>query len=255
MANSFGVASKPSLNVADTNTLTQQGLNSNLSMDPQVIAAMQQYGPQYGAAVLAANQGSNPNLKNLSDLLNSQMAGAQTGIPTALSQYTQNAFRNAQAAKGFGDSPASSLSEAQTMGSTYADYINNLLTQGNNFARNPGNQMTGDQLQQGLGLQLPTVQQAYQNQFNGQEYQNNVNLATTNMSNARNQQSAQIYATLGGDALAAATGNPMPLIGQTGGTTKDMSDSSLTPDQMLNAGNNATKNLATPNNYLNLGTL
>ena len=273
---SFGGQAKPVVNVADTNSLMQQGLNSNLSMDPQVIAAMQQYGPQYGASVLAANQNSNPTLKNLADLINSNLSQASSGVPTALSQYSQNAFRQAQGARGFGDSPMSSLAEAQTMGGVYNQFNQNSANEALQFGQLPGMQTSGAQLQEGLGLTMPTISDAYNAQFQGQGYQNNINAYLANQANARsNQTNSQIGSLIGGiggmlpgnigqaaSAIGGSVGAGMNsggvnlanlLPGATGATTQDSKDSAV----QSNINNQVAANAQNPNgnNYQKITSL
>jgi hypothetical protein len=244
--------SKSQLNVADTNTLMQQGLSSNLAMGPQVVEQMKKLGPEYAAAVLQANMGFNPTLKGLADLINAQTIRAAGGMPKFLSDYAQNQFRNAQGLRGFGDSPMSSLAEANTMGGTYDTWLNNLETQANNFARNPGMQMNGQELQRGLGLDMPTIPQAYDAQFQGQSYQNDVNTYLLNQRNAYDNQTASRIGSAAGVVMSAIP-ELAPLAGAvtgaTGSTTQDVSDTSLAKKPNAYTGSNDVSNQL--NTFLN----
>lgn len=140
--------------------LTSEAVNANISSLPAIIAAMNQYGPEYAAALLKSNYAANPTLKPLGDLINERLDQARGGtIPSYLRDpFTQN-LRAAQAARGMAESPISAASEAGQLGALTENANQFSIGAGIDFSKIPGMSMSGSDLQGNLGLDLPTIGQ------------------------------------------------------------------------------------------------
>lgn len=122
--------------VKSTSQLAGEAAQANIANLPALIEAYKKYGPEAASAMLTAAQTMNPTLKPLGDLLNKRIDEVSTGgIPATLRASYEQSFRNAQAARGFGDSPASSNAEAIGLAGLGETYAQNTITGANDYQR------------------------------------------------------------------------------------------------------------------------
>lgn len=197
---------KPNLPaVKSTAELAQEAAQANIANLPALINAYKQYGPEAAAAMLTAAQSLNPTLKPLGELLNKRIDEVSVGgIPATLRASYETAFRNAQAARGFADSPASSNAEAIGLATLGEDYAQNTITGANDYQRGlPSAPGLAD-----LGLENPSLIQ--QEAMGQQQNENAINQAAALYQLKRSNKKA-IGTTLGGIAggtLGGMVGGP-----------------------------------------------
>ena len=155
--------------------------------------------------MLTAAQSLNPTLKPLGELLNKRIDEVSVGgIPATLRASYETAFRNAQAARGFVDSPASSNAEAIGLATLGEDYAQNTITGANAYGANlPDAPGLAD-----LGLESPSLIQ--QELLGQQQNENAINQAAALYQLKRSNKKA-IGTTLGGiagGALGGMVGGP-----------------------------------------------
>lgn len=208
-----GSGSSPQLPaVKSTAELAQEAAQANISNLPALLDAYKKYGPEAAAAMLTAAQNLNPTLKPLGDLLTKRIDEVSVGgIPATLRASYETAFRNAQASRGFGDSPASSNAEAIGLATLGEDYAQNTFAAANNYGANlPDTPGLAE-----LGLENPSL---IQQEAVGQEQNiSNINRAQQQMAQdaaARKRKSTAIGGTVGAVAggLVGLAGGPVGAI-------------------------------------------
>jgi hypothetical protein len=213
---SFG-GSKPNIpEVKGVGQLTQEATSANISALPQIIEALKTYGPRYASAILE----SNPQLKQLSDLISGRLTDASKGnIP----DYIRNPFlanlHAAQASRGFADSPVSALTESIGLGGLTEESIQNTINDSLKFNEIPGTTVNSKT----LGLELPSIgtQEGTGQEQNVSDINRASSLYELNQSNKK-KSGTQLASLIGAGTGAAIglSGGPIGAIqgAQIGGT-------------------------------------
>lgn len=151
---SFGSKKQDVPKVKSIGELTTEGTQANIAQLPLIIEAMNKYGPDFAAALLKTNYGSNPALKGLGELLSSRLEDAKSGgIPQYLKDaFTQN-LRGAQAIRGFADSPISAAQEGFGLAGIADASINNTINSAIDFSNLDATSVSLED----LGLNLPGI--------------------------------------------------------------------------------------------------
>ncbi len=145
--------------VKSVGELTTEATSANIANLPAIIEAFNKYGPEAASSMLIAAQNLNPTLKPLGDLLNKRIGEVSAGgIPETLRRAYETSFRNASAARGFADSPASANAEAIGLATEGETYAKNTFDAANAYGSNlPKAPTIGE-----LGLTPPTIESGVQ---------------------------------------------------------------------------------------------
>lgn len=196
----------PQLSAPSIGDITSQAVNANISNLPAILDAYKKYGPEAAASMLQAAQSLNPTLKPLGDLLTGRINQvASGGIPDTLKTAYETQFRNANASRGFLDSPASANAEAIGLAGLGEEFAQNTIGDSIDY----GKLLTstgGTPTLANLGLDLPGVGTQENNALDATKNANDVALSQYQIEQANKKRQSQQLGGLVGGGVGAAIG-------------------------------------------------